>query len=84
MGNCISKINKDHFFAYKEFMKNDIFFSKGIPGFRVDMFTRRTYTGTHSIKKFPEKLTQNPLQTGAWWRHLFLKRVDTKRYSMLS
>ena len=24
MGNCISKINKDHFFAFQEEMKNDI------------------------------------------------------------
>ena len=29
MANSISKINKDHFFVYKEFMKNDISFSKG-------------------------------------------------------
>ena len=29
MGNYISKINKDHFFVYKKFMKNDISFSKG-------------------------------------------------------
>ena len=28
MVNCISKINKDHFFAFEEEMKNDIFFSR--------------------------------------------------------
>ena len=29
MGNCISKINKDHFFAFEEEMKkNDFFFFK--------------------------------------------------------
>ena len=26
MGNCISKINKDHFFAFEEEIKNDILF----------------------------------------------------------
>ena len=29
MGNCFSKINKDHFFAFEEKMKNDITFFKG-------------------------------------------------------
>ena len=28
MGNCFSKINKDHFFAFEEKMKNDITFFK--------------------------------------------------------
>ena len=71
MGNCISKINKDHFFAYKEFIKNDIFFSNGIKRLKLDMVTRGSYTGAHSMKKIPEKITPTPLQIGAWWRHLF-------------
>ena len=70
MGNCISKINKDHFFAYEEFIKNDIFFSKGIPKLKLDMFIRGSYTGAYSMKKIPEEITPTPLQTGVWWRSL--------------
>ena len=69
MGNCISKFSKDHFFAYKELIKNDIFFSKGIKRLKLDMFTKGSYTGAHSIKKLPEKITPTPLQTGLWWRN---------------
>ena len=29
MGNCISKINKDHFLAFEEEIKNEILFFKG-------------------------------------------------------
>ena len=29
MGNCISKINKDYFFAFEEETKNDTLFFKG-------------------------------------------------------
>ena len=71
MGNCISKINKDHFFAVEEFMKNDIFFPNGTIRYHLDMLYRGTYTGVYFIKKLPEKVTLAPLQTGAWWRHLF-------------
>ena len=39
MGNCISKINKDHFFAIEEFMKNDNLFSNGIIRFGLDTLT---------------------------------------------
>ena len=28
MGNCISKINNDHLFAFEEEMKNNILFSR--------------------------------------------------------
>ena len=70
MGNCISKTNKDHFFVYDEFIKNDIFFSNGIIRLGIDMVSRGTYTGLHSIKKLPEKITLAPLQTGVWWRDL--------------
>ena len=71
MGNCISKISKDCFFAVKEFVKNDILFSNGTIRYHLDMLYWGTYTGVHSIKKLPEKITLAPLQTGAWWGHLF-------------
>ena len=58
-------------FAYKEFIKNDIFFSNGIKRLKLDIVTRGRYTGPHSITKLPEKITLAPLQTGLWWRHLF-------------
>ena len=70
MGNCISKINKDHFFACEEFIKNNIFFSNGIKRLKLDMFTRGSYMRAQSIKKLPEKITPTPLQTRAWWRDL--------------
>ena len=70
MGNAFSKINKDHFFAYEEFIKNDIFLANGIKRLRLDMVTRGSYTGAHFIKKLSEKITPTPLQTGAWWRSL--------------
>ena len=64
MGNCISKINKDQFFAFEEEMKNDIIF------FVIEMCARgKKYTGIHSIKKYSE--TFAPLQIGMWWRNLF-------------
>ena len=71
MGNCISKVNQDHFFAYEEFIENGIFFSNGIARLTLDMVIRGRYTGAHSIKKLPEKIMPAPLQTTAWWRHLF-------------
>ena len=52
-------------------MKNDIFFPNGTIRYHLDMLYRGTYTGVHFIKKLPEKVTLAPLQTGAWWRHLF-------------
>ena len=73
MGNCISKINKGHFFAIEEFMKNDNLFSNGIVRFGLDMLTGGTYMRSHSIKNVPEKIVFAALQTGAWWRDLFLK-----------
>ena len=57
MGNCISKIDKDHIFAFEEFMKNDILFSNGITRFKLEVVTGGRYMGVHSIKKFPEKIT---------------------------
>ena len=71
MGSCISKINKDRFFAVEELMKNDILFSGGIIRFGLDMLTGGTYMRLHSIKKIAEKITFAPFQTGVWWRDLF-------------
>ena len=68
MGRCISKVNKDHFFAFEEFMKNDILLSNRMTRFGLDMVTRKIYTGIHSIRQIPEKITLAPLQTGVWWR----------------
>ena len=70
MGNCISKIKKDHFFAIEALMKNEILFSNGIIRFGLDMLTGGTYMRLHSIKKIPEKITFAILQTGVWWRDL--------------
>ena len=69
MGNCISKINKDLFFAIKEFMKNDILFSNGIKRLSLDMTTRGTDrggggVGGTSIIKPPGIMKLAPLQTG--------------------
>ena len=51
MGNCISKMNKYHFFAFEEEMKNDILFIKGKTRCVIEMCTRgKKYTGIHSIK----------------------------------
>ena len=70
MGNCISKINKDHFFAFEEKMKNDILFFKGKTTCMIEMCARgKKYTGIHSIKKYSK--TFAPLQTGTWCRNLF-------------
>ena len=69
MRNCISEINKDHFFVYEEEMKNDILFFKGKARCVLGMCTRgKIYTGLHSMKKYSKMLT--PLQTGPWWRNL--------------
>ena len=69
MGNCISKINKDHFFVFEEEMKNDILFFKGKTKCIIEMCPRgKKYTGIHSIKKYSK--TFAPLQTGMWWRNL--------------
>ena len=73
MGNCISKINKDHFFACEEEMKNVIPFFKGKLRTCVEDGIRgKTYTGVHSIKKYSNIImfAPLPLQTGAWWRSL--------------
>ena len=76
MGNGISKINKDHFFAFEEKMKNDILFFKGKIRCIIEMCARgKKYTGIHSIKKYSK--TFAPLQTWMWWRSLFKQVTET-------
>ena len=37
--------------------------------FDLEMFAGgKTYTGFHSIRKIPERMTLAPLLTGVWWR----------------
>ena len=47
MGNCISKINQDPFFAFEEEMKNDILFFKGETRSVIEMCARgkKIYSG---------------------------------------
>ena len=49
MGNCISKINKDHFFVYKELMKNYILFSKRMTERALEMVTSEVYILEHVL-----------------------------------
>ena len=70
MGNCISKINKDHFFAFEEEMKNKTSFEKGRLRRGLNMITGGTYMKLYSIKRYSKTLA--PLQTGVWWRGLSL------------
>ena len=72
MGNCISKINKDRFFACEEEMKNVIPFFKGkIRTGLEEVIRGKTYTGLHSIKKYSNIMTFASLpQTGVWWKNL--------------
>ena len=72
MGNCISKINKDHFFAFEELPKNDILLLGRMMRLALDWGTKRICMGVYSIKKailYSEKLA--PLQTVGWWRNIF-------------
>ena len=71
MGNCISKISKDHFFVCEEKMKNIIPFLKRKTWRALEMGTRGgTHMGAHSLLRFSEIMTFAPLQTGMWWRDL--------------
>ena len=56
MGNCISKILKDHFFAFEKGMKNKTSFEKGRVRRGLDMVTSRTYIKLYSIKKYSKTL----------------------------
>ena len=56
MVNCILKINKDHFFVFEEFMKNEILFSKGKVSSDLERGTRgKTYSAV---------IMAAPLKTG--------------------
>ena len=71
MGNCLSKVNKDHFFASEENMKNEILFCKGKARSGIEVCVRgKKYTGVYSIKKYSRTFAL--LQTGVWWRGLRL------------
>ena len=53
MGNCISRINKDHFCTFEGEMKNDTRFSKGKTRSAIEMCAGgKKYTGVNSIKKY--------------------------------
>ena len=53
MENCISKVNKDHFFTFEEKMKNDILLFIGKTRCMIEMFARgKKHTGILSIKKY--------------------------------
>ena len=71
MGNCTSKILKDHFFAFQEFLKNDTLLSGGMMSLALDWGTKVTCMEVHSIRKatYSERLA--PVQAGIWWRNLF-------------
>ena len=71
MGNCISKISKDHLLGLEEFVKNKTSFEKGKVRPGLNRLTRGTYTRIYFVKGFSKKETLAPLQTGAWWRDLF-------------
>ena len=43
MGNCISRISKDHFLAFEERMKNKALSEKGSVRRGLDMVTGGTY-----------------------------------------
>ena len=70
MGNYISKINKDPFLVYEEVIKNDFLLAKGVLRRALDMGTKGTCTGAHSLMRFSEIMTLALLQTGVWWRDL--------------
>ena len=71
MGNYISKITKDHFFAFEEEMKNKTFLEKRKIRRGLDIITGGTYTRIHSIKGLSKKEAFPLLQTGMLWRNLF-------------
>ena len=63
MGNYISKISKDHFFAFEE-MENKTSLEKRKIRRGLDIITGGTYTRIHSIKGLSKKEAFPLLQTG--------------------
>ena len=45
MGNCISKMIKDQFFAFEEFLKENISMFKGDARILLEMYAGKTNTG---------------------------------------
>ena len=68
MGNCISKISKDHLldglYERMEFMKDKTSFEKGMVKPGLDRLTGGIYTRIHSMKQYSKTL--DSLQTGVW------------------
>ena len=64
MGNCISKINKDHLLGLEEFMKNKISFEKRKTRPGLDSLTRGTYKKIHSMKKYSKRWLHYKLGRG--------------------
>ena len=72
MGNNISRILKDPFFAFEELLKNEVLLSGGTMRFFFHWGTKRICSGVHSIKKallYSEALAL--LQAGMWWKNIF-------------
>ena len=84
MGNCLSKVNKDYFFAFEEEMRNDTSFFKGKAGSDLEKAIRGK---TYMVPFHKEVFKYNNVGSITNWgvvERTFLKRVDNKRYSMLS
>ena len=56
MGNCISKINKDHFLVFEGLMKNDILFSNRLTRLNLEWGTRKNKYQSSLCKKDSSKL----------------------------
>ena len=68
MGNYISKIIKDHFFAFEEFLKENIQMFERNARIFLEMYAGKTYSGLHSIKKYYNIKVLAPLHTRGWWK----------------
>ena len=67
MGNCISKILRDHCFAFEQLLKNYILLSRGMMRLALDRGTKRKCMGVYSIKKATYFEALAPLQAGMGW-----------------
>ena len=65
MGNCISNINKDHFFSFQKEMTNDILFFKGKTRSTIETCARgKKKTGVHSIRNIQKRWIHYKLERG--------------------
>ena len=81
MRSCISRILKDHFFAFEELLKNDVLFSGGMMRLVFEWGNKTRCTGVHSTKNdvlHSEALAS--LQVCMWWKNFFLNRL--KQYQI--